>query len=68
MNGWEEYVVNSAAMDALAKEESDVSVLAAQQQALLQRIQVMAANRDTGECETVADVTRGGGMYNDFGY
>lgn len=56
VNGWEEYIIVDAAMKALRKEESDVSVYMAQKQALLQRIEGMAANRDAGETERVTDV------------
>lgn len=65
VNGWEEYIVFSAAIDALAKEESDVSVYEAAKQQMLQRIQALAANRDAGQCDTVGDVTRGG-YYGDM--
>jgi len=67
VNGWEEYIVFSAAIDALAKEESDVSVYEAAKQQMLQRIQALAANRDAGQCDTVGDVTRAG-YYDDLLY
>jgi hypothetical protein len=57
VNGWEEYVIVDAAIKALQKEESDVSVLMAQKQALLLRINDMAQNRDAGSPEKVTDVT-----------
>lgn len=60
INGWEDYVVVDAAIKALVKEESDVSVLMMQKQALIQRINDMANNRDAGECERVTDVQRQG--------
>lgn len=56
VNGYEEYIIVDAAIKALRKEESDVSVYLAQKQALLARIEAIAANRDAGECETVTDV------------
>lgn len=57
-NGWEEYIVIDAAMKCLVKEESDVSVLFGQKQALLDRIEKMASNRDAGEPEKVTDINR----------
>jgi hypothetical protein len=56
ISGWEEYVVVDAAMKAMGKEESDVSLLAAQKQAMTKRLQDMAANRDAANPGTVADV------------
>lgn len=55
INGWEEYPAIDAALKASAKEETDVSVLAAQKQAMIQRLQAEAENRDIGEPETVSD-------------
>lgn len=55
-NGFSEYVVVDAAIKALNKEESDVSVLMAQKEALRQRIMEMAQNRDAGEPESVSDI------------
>ena len=56
VNGWEEYVIVDAAMKALSKEESDVSVLMAQKQALIQRIEAAAQNRDAGAPLRMVDV------------
>jgi hypothetical protein len=53
--GWTEYVVTDAAIKALQKEESDVSVLMAQKQALIARIESAAENRDAANPETVTD-------------
>jgi hypothetical protein len=55
VNGWEEYIVVDAAMKALAKEESDVSVLMARKQALIQRLDAETQNRDAGSPATVGD-------------
>jgi hypothetical protein len=52
VNGWEEYVVIDAAMKALIKEESDVSALMAQKEAIKRRIESMSQNRDAGMPET----------------
>jgi hypothetical protein len=63
VSGWDEYVVVDAAIKAMQKEESDVSVLIAQKAALLARIQAAASNRDAGQSETVSDVRRLDGAY-----
>lgn len=55
LNGQEEYVVIDAAMKALAKEESDISVLMARKQAMLERIQSEAENRDAGSPSHIVD-------------
>jgi hypothetical protein len=56
INGWEEYVIVDAAIKMLQKEESDVSVLLAQKEALKARINTMAANRDSGSPQRIVDV------------
>lgn len=58
VNGWEEFIVVDAALKAVAKEESDVTVLATRKEALLKRIESEAENRDAGTAQTIAD-TRG---------
>ncbi len=58
INGWEEFVVLDAAIKMLAKEESDVSVLAAQRGAMLQRIEDMKVMRDIGSPSRVGDSSR----------
>jgi flagellar biosynthesis/type III secretory pathway chaperone len=55
-NQYSEYIVVDAAIKMMQKEESDVSVLMAQKQALLQRITYASQNRDAGEPEAVSDV------------
>lgn len=55
ISGWSEYIVVDAAIKALQKEESDVSVLFAQKQALIKRIEESAQNRDEGMPSTVSD-------------
>lgn len=57
VNGWEEYIVVDAAMKALAKEESDVSVMMARKQALIERLNSEVENRDAGMPATIADIT-----------
>lgn len=56
VNGFAEYVVVDVAIKMLQKEESDVSVLMAQKEALKQRITAMAANRDANEPASITDV------------
>lgn len=74
ISGWEEYVIVDAAIKALAKEESDVSVFMSQKEALRQRITSMADTRDAANPPVVADSQYGeswmpgnggytGGMY-----
>lgn len=63
INGWEEYVIVDAAIKMLQKEESDVSVFLAQKQALLQRINTMAENRDAGHSFRVNDVQQDWNYY-----
>lgn len=48
VNGWEEYIIVTAAMMALSKEESDITALLLEQQKLKQRIDLMSSNRDIG--------------------
>lgn len=55
VNGQEEYIVIDAAMKALAKEESDVSVFAGRKAAMLERIQSEAENRDAGSPARIVD-------------
>lgn len=61
ISGWTEYVVVDAAIKALQKEESDVSALMAQKQALILRIESAAANRDVGSPQRVSDGSWDGG-------
>ncbi len=56
ISGWLEYVIVDAAIKALQKEESDVSVLMMQKQALIKRIEEAAGNRDAGQPATIADI------------
>ena len=63
VSGWTEYIAVDAAIKALQKEESDVTVLALQKQALLDRIEAAAENRDAGEPETISDTRRYTDLY-----
>jgi len=67
VSGWTEYVIIDAAIKALQKEESDVSVLMAQKQAMIVRIQSSAMNRDAGSPQTVSDSRMSGGYWGDPG-
>lgn len=70
ISGWNEYIIVDAAIKALQKEESDVSVLMAQKQALIDRIQSSAMNRDAGEPDTISNTRlqteRWGGFGNGY--
>lgn len=63
ISGWTEYVIVDAAMKAMAKEESDVSVLMARKMGLVQRIEAAAENRDAANPMTVSD-----NQHNNFGW
>lgn len=55
VSGWTEYIICDAATKCMQKEESDVSVLAAQKGALLKRIEEASQNRDAGMSQTISD-------------
>ena len=57
--GYEEYVVVSAAINCLQKEESDIQILLVQKQQLKERIENAATNRDQGESTAITDVRKG---------
>lgn len=54
---FEEYIICDAAIKCLQKEESDVSVLLVQKQALIARFDALGSNRDT-QPDRIADVTQ----------
>ncbi len=60
VSGWIEYVIVDAAIKALQKEESDVSILMAQKAALIKRIEAASMNRDAGQPDTVTDARNSG--------
>lgn len=68
VSGWSEYVITSAALKAMQKEESDVSVLGAQLLDLRHRIEAAASNRDVGEPECASDIRRIDGSYYGDGF
>lgn len=55
VSGWTEYLICDAAIKAMQKEESDVSVLMAQKQMLIKRIEESSMNRDAGQPDTISD-------------
>jgi hypothetical protein len=55
VSGWEELVAVKAAIKALQKEESDASILTAEEAKLTHRIVEAAENRDAGAPMTVGD-------------
>lgn len=59
ISGWIEYVITDAAIKALQKEESDVTVLGMQKMALIKRIEDSASNRDPGRPDTISNSRRG---------
>jgi hypothetical protein len=69
-SGWLEYVITDAAIKALQKEESDVTVLAAQKMALIKRIEESAMNRDAGQPDKISDIRGQGwwGANGNYGY
>lgn len=67
ISGWSEYVIVDAAIKALQKEESDVSILMAQKMALKMRIEESAVNRDIGQPDCISDVRNRGGIWGGFG-
>lgn len=66
-SGWSEYIVVDAAIKALEKEESDVSILAAQKMMLIKRIEESAVNRDAGMAERISDVRTNTEMWGGYG-
>lgn len=57
LNSYSEYVIVDAAIKMMQKEESDVTVLFAQKQALEKRIRDKSQNRDAGQAPTISDVS-----------
>ena len=55
-SGWDEYLIITAAISALLKEEADASALFAIKQQLQDRIIAVSEMRDLGEPTTVTDV------------
>jgi hypothetical protein len=57
ISGWTEYIICDAAIKCMQKEESDVSVLAAEKASLIKRIQEMSFSRDSANPATVVDTS-----------
>lgn len=70
ISGWTEYVIIDAAIKCMQKEESDVTVLMNQKQAMIGRIEAAAENRDAGSPATVSDQSTNGYYWggNDGGW
>lgn len=68
VSGWTEYILVDAAIKCLQKEESDVSILMAQKQALIQRIESAAENRDAGNPQVVSDTQSQNWFGSDSGW
>lgn len=66
-SGWIDYVITKAAYYALTKEESDTTSLVMQLQALTDRINSSASNRDAGQADTISDTRSGNGYGGGFG-
>lgn len=56
INQYSDYVIISAAMKMLSKEESDVSILMSERNRIIKRIEESAANRDASEPEAISDI------------
>src|ERR1700761_657655 len=70
ISGWVEYVIVDAAIKALVKEESfeQANALMLTKQALIDRIESTAANRDVGQPNTVSDTRTNTGFFNGGGF
>lgn len=56
LNQYAEYIIIDAAIKMLQKEESDVTVLMAQKQAMKRRLEEMSLNRDAGSPDSISDI------------
>lgn len=65
--GWEEYVIIDAAIKIQIKQENPIDALAAERQAMTQRIQDMANGRDAGQAQHVSDMLAINGGYDGMG-
>ena len=64
INGFEEYIVIDVAIKMLAKEESSTTHLEREKVAMLERIEIMAQNRDYDQPEQIADMDSVGHIFN----
>lgn len=67
ISGWLEYVIVRAAIYALAKEESDTTMLERQLTYVKQRIEETASNRDAGQPDRISDTRASNGWYGPNG-
>lgn len=66
INGWEEFIIVTAAMKMMLKEESDISGLIAIRNNILTRIADMSQNRDQGQQQMFGDVYNSISSEDDF--
>lgn len=57
-NGWDEFIINAAALNVCAKEETDPTKFVAARQAAMARIITACSNLSTTETQTVLSVAR----------
>lgn len=67
VSGWSEYVIVDAAIKALQKEESDCSLLMAEKQMLIERINDSAQNRDAGQPDTISNTRTRSEQWGSYG-
>lgn len=67
INGWEMLPVEQACIKVLGKQDLPTAEFVRREQAMLVRLQVETAERDTGNVKTVADVRSDNGVYGGFG-
>lgn len=60
ISGWTEYIICDAAIKCMQKEESDVTVLAAEKSSLIRRIEDAASNRDAAGASRVNETSSRG--------
>jgi hypothetical protein len=68
VSGWTEYLVVDVSIKMMQKEESDVTVLMAQKEALIKRIEAAAENRDAGNPQVVSDTQSQNWFGSDSGW
>lgn len=66
-SGWTEYVILDAAIKAMMKEESDPSALLLRKQAIKQRIEGAASNRDAGQPDQISDLRTRAERWGSYG-
>jgi hypothetical protein len=58
IDGWEEYIIVDVAAKMIDKEEGDITSLIMRKNALIQRINDSAPNRDAGEPARISDINK----------